>query len=95
MKGPKEVYVCTECDFQSPKWFGQCPSCSAWNTFVKETYQPAPAAKGAAAARPVSRAKVARPMISLGSVPAKMASFASPNRVLASQPRFSHHRLAA
>lgn len=46
MKSPKEVYVCSECDFQSPKWYGQCPSCSAWNTFQKETYQP-PAAAGA------------------------------------------------
>ncbi len=35
----KTVYVCTECDYQSPKWLGCCPSCKSWNTFVEETYQ--------------------------------------------------------
>ena len=36
----KKVYVCTECDHQSPKWLGCCPSCKSWNTMVEETYQP-------------------------------------------------------
>lgn len=35
----KKVYVCTECDYQSPKWMGQCPSCKKWNTLVEETYE--------------------------------------------------------
>lgn len=35
----KTVYVCTECDYQSPKWLGCCPSCKSWNTFVEETYE--------------------------------------------------------
>ncbi|MBQ8861515.1 MAG: hypothetical protein IJ021_02100 [Clostridia bacterium] len=35
----KKVYVCTECDYQSPKWLGKCPSCGAWNTFTEETYE--------------------------------------------------------
>ena len=34
----KTVYVCTECDYQSPKWLGCCPNCKSWNTFVEETY---------------------------------------------------------
>lgn len=38
----KTVYVCTECDYQSPKWLGCCPSCKSWNTFVEETYTQAP-----------------------------------------------------
>ena len=38
MKGPKTVYTCTECDYQSPKWLGKCPSCGAWNSFEEETY---------------------------------------------------------
>lgn len=41
----KKVYVCEACDYQSPKWMGQCPSCKKWNTFVEETYQPAPVVK--------------------------------------------------
>ena len=40
----KTVYVCSECDYQSAKWMGRCPSCGAWNTFVEETYEEAPAA---------------------------------------------------
>ena len=35
----KKVYVCTECDYQHPKWMGQCPSCKKWNTMVEETYK--------------------------------------------------------
>ena len=35
----KKVYVCTECDYQSPKWLGCCPSCKSWNTFKEEDYQ--------------------------------------------------------
>ena len=39
----KKVYVCTECDHQSPKWLGRCPSCGKWNTVEEETYtQPSP-----------------------------------------------------
>lgn len=29
----KTVFVCNECGYESPKWMGQCPSCSAWNAF--------------------------------------------------------------
>ena len=35
----KKVYVCRECDYQSPKWLGKCPSCGKWNTFEEETYE--------------------------------------------------------
>lgn len=38
MKGPKTVYVCSECDWQSPKWMGRCPQCGNWNTFSEETF---------------------------------------------------------
>ena len=41
----KTVYVCSECDYQSPKWLGKCPSCKSWNTFVEETYTPTPEPK--------------------------------------------------
>ena len=35
MAKPKSVYICTECGGQTPKWQGQCPHCSAWNTLVE------------------------------------------------------------
>lgn len=51
MKGPKKVFVCSECDAQFPRWSGQCPSCRAWNTLSEETYS-APAKQSLASVRP-------------------------------------------
>ena len=36
MKTPKSIYVCTECGYQSARWLGKCPSCSAWNTLEEQ-----------------------------------------------------------
>jgi DNA repair protein RadA/Sms len=36
MKGIKTVYICSECEYESPKWLGKCPKCSSWNTFVED-----------------------------------------------------------
>ncbi|MBZ0105858.1 MAG: DNA repair protein RadA [Sulfuricella denitrificans] len=35
MAKAKSIYTCTECGGQSPKWQGQCPHCTAWNTLVE------------------------------------------------------------
>lgn len=43
MKTPKKVYVCSECDYQSPKWLGRCPECGSWNTFTEEVFSPSSA----------------------------------------------------
>lgn len=32
----KTVFVCTECDYQSAKWLGRCPSCQSWNTMEEQ-----------------------------------------------------------
>lgn len=40
----KTVYTCQKCGRQSSKWLGRCPDCGVWESFVEETYQPAPAA---------------------------------------------------
>jgi len=32
----KSVFVCTQCGFESTKWFGKCPGCSEWNTLTEE-----------------------------------------------------------
>jgi len=37
----KTVYVCSECGGDSPKWQGQCPHCSAWNTLQEMRLDPA------------------------------------------------------
>jgi DNA repair protein RadA/Sms len=39
----KTIYACTECGATSPKWLGQCPACTAWNTLV-ESVAEAPSA---------------------------------------------------
>jgi DNA repair protein RadA/Sms len=35
MAKSKSVFTCTECGGQTPKWQGQCPHCSEWNTLVE------------------------------------------------------------
>ncbi|MFA9398810.1 MAG: DNA repair protein RadA [Clostridiaceae bacterium] len=32
-------YVCQECGFENPKYFGKCPGCGKWNTMVEETVE--------------------------------------------------------
>jgi len=32
----KTIFVCTECDYQSVKWLGRCPSCQSWNTMEEQ-----------------------------------------------------------
>lgn len=33
----KTIFLCQSCGYESPKWMGKCPGCSAWNTMVEET----------------------------------------------------------
>jgi DNA repair protein RadA/Sms len=33
----KTVYICENCQFESPRWQGKCPSCDQWNTFQEKT----------------------------------------------------------
>ena len=46
----KTIYICSECGFESPKWYGKCPACGEWNTLNEEvrTAVKAPAATTAA-----------------------------------------------
>ena len=42
----KSLFTCSACGFESPRWYGKCPGCEAWNT-LEETLEtePAPIAK--------------------------------------------------
>ncbi len=42
---PRTVFLCSACGNESPKWFGRCPHCDAWNTAVEETPRAAPRAQ--------------------------------------------------
>ncbi len=43
MTKAKSVYLCSECGYESARWYGKCPGCGAWNTLNEETVQPEPA----------------------------------------------------
>lgn len=36
MAKTKSAFFCQQCGYETPKWTGKCPSCSAWNSFVEE-----------------------------------------------------------
>ncbi len=57
MSKTKSVFVCQQCEYESPKWAGQCPSCQTWNSLVESVQR-----EGAAgAARSRQRASAAVP----------------------------------
>ncbi|NUM25545.1 MAG: DNA repair protein RadA [Candidatus Buchananbacteria bacterium] len=41
-----EIYICSNCDSQSPKWQGRCPECGQWGTLEK-SLQPSQASSRA------------------------------------------------
>ncbi len=47
----KSVLVCQQCGHNAQTWLGKCPSCGAWNSFVEERGEAAPARKAAVASR--------------------------------------------
>lgn len=54
MKAPKSIFVCTECEYTSPKWLGRCPSCGNWNCMEEQV--PRTETRPARAAAPSARA---------------------------------------
>ena len=36
----KSMYVCSQCGYESAKWFGKCPGCGDWNTMSEELREP-------------------------------------------------------
>ena len=38
------IYTCQNCEYESPKWLGRCPSCAEWNTFRQVTEYPSKSA---------------------------------------------------
>lgn len=38
----KSVYICSECGFESAKWYGKCPGCGQWNTMNEEIREISP-----------------------------------------------------
>ncbi|MBR5269217.1 MAG: AAA family ATPase, partial [Anaerotignum sp.] len=42
----KTCFICSECEFESAKWYGKCPGCGEWNTMNEEIKTAAPKAGG-------------------------------------------------
>ena len=36
----KTIYICSQCGYESAKWFGCCPGCSEWNTMEEDIRTP-------------------------------------------------------
>ncbi len=49
----KQIFVCTQCGYESPKWYGQCPQCKEWSTMEEEIVQQSPKAGIAGASKGV------------------------------------------
>ena len=51
----KSVYVCSECGYESAKWYGKCPGCGQWNTMNEEIRETGTQKSAAVSARRTSR----------------------------------------
>ena len=36
MAKSKKIYVCNNCGYEAPKWYGKCPGCENWNTMTED-----------------------------------------------------------
>lgn len=36
----KTHFVCQNCGYEAPRWFGRCPECGSWNSLVEESIAP-------------------------------------------------------
>lgn len=41
----KTVYICSNCGYESAKWYGQCPTCGEWNCMEESTVKPSSVSK--------------------------------------------------
>ena len=32
----KSLFVCQNCGYENPKWYGKCPQCGEWDTMQEE-----------------------------------------------------------
>ena len=56
----KTVFLCNECGYESPKWYGKCPSCGAWNSM--DEFKEANAAAAPRGVLPKTERKRNRPL---------------------------------
>src|SRR5690606_26813200 len=76
----KTIYSCTECGGQSPKWQGQCPGCSAWNTLVEAIAETPATSRYAALAETAGLQKLAE--VEAAEIPRQTSGIGEFDRVL-------------
>lgn len=54
----KTVFVCSQCGWESAKWYGKCPSCGEWNTLNEEIAASSSSSGSKTAARASSSVKL-------------------------------------
>lgn len=42
----RDTYVCSQCGYETPKWYGKCPGCGQWNTLEQHIVEPVSAVAG-------------------------------------------------
>lgn len=67
-KAKNTAFFCKECGYESAKWFGQCPACKEWNTFVEEPVSKPKSAKGIASTSQRAAASSAPVPVEINSV---------------------------
>ncbi len=40
MAKSRSSFICAQCGYASPKWYGRCPDCQTWDSLVEETVTP-------------------------------------------------------
>ena len=55
----RSAYVCSECGYESSRWYGKCPSCGEWNTLEEQVREVAPATSSARVTRGAQRVALA------------------------------------
>ena len=55
----RSAYVCSECGYESSRWYGKCPSCGEWNTLEEQVREVAPATPSARVTRGAQRVALA------------------------------------
>lgn len=63
MAKQRSMYICSECGYESGKWYGKCPGCGEWNTMNEET----PAVKSTGTKR-ISGGYASRPLKRLSEI---------------------------
>jgi len=53
----RSSFVCQQCGYETPSWYGKCPNCDTWNSLVETVKEPAASSRSSAFRHPLTGAK--------------------------------------